>query len=97
MTALVYSLNSLKNLFKLTEIKLLSSPLGIEKIDFTDQTGKISFNKNPSVDPMKIIQLIQSQPTRYSFDGQQTLKIMYPSLDFDQKTQLLNETIEKIT
>jgi len=87
----------LKNLFQLTEVKLYCSPLGIEKIDFSDQTGKITFNKNPSVDPMKIIQLIQSKPTEYSFDGQQTLKLMYVDLEFDQKIQLLNNTIEKIT
>ncbi len=89
--------DSLKNLFQLTEIKLYCSPLGIEKIDFGDQSGKIIFNKNPSVDPMKILQLIQKQQSLYTFDGQQTLKLMYPSLDFDQKVNLLNETIEKIT
>lgn len=88
--------DSLKNLFQLTEIKLYSSPLGIEKIDFGEQSGKVTFNKNPSVNPMKIIQLIQSKPTAYSFDGQQTLKLMYPSYDFEQRLQLFNETIDKI-
>lgn len=89
--------DALKNLFQITEIKLYSSPLGIEKIDFGDQSGKITFNKNPSADPMKIIQLIQAKPTSYTFDGQNTLKLIYNSLDFEQKMQLLNETITKIT
>ncbi len=87
----------LKNLFQLTEIKLYCSPIGIEKIDFGEQSGKIIFNKNPSINPVNILQLIQTQQSRYTLDGQHTLKLTYPPLEFEQKINLLNETIEKIT
>ena len=66
---------ALKQLFRVTRIKLQALALGIEKIDIGEQTGKIIFNQKPNIDPMAIIQLIQSKPAEYRFDGKQTLRI----------------------
>jgi len=66
---------ALKHLFRITEIKLRTVTLGIEKIDIGEESGKIVFNPNPNIEPMKIIQLIQSNPAQYRFDGKQTLRI----------------------
>ena len=43
--------------------------MGIKKIDFGENTGKIIFSEKPNIDPMKIIQLIQKKPLHYQFDG----------------------------
>ncbi len=86
---------ALTNLFKITEIKNTTRPLGIQKIDFGEQSGKIVFVDKPNIDPMKIIQLIQSHPQQYQFDGKQTLSVnnLDPELDtrFNQLQQLLSE------
>ena len=85
----------LKHLFRITQIKLQTMALGIEKIDFGEESGKIVFNKNPNIEPMKIIQLIQSSPTEYRFDGKQTLRISCQSDEleprFNQLESLLRE------
>ena len=75
----------LKNLLRVTQIKLLTLELGIEKIDMGEQSGKIVFNPNPNIDPMKIIQLIQSSPDQYRFDGKQTLRIVCRSDELEQR------------
>ena len=67
--------DALRHLFRITEIKLRTVALGIEKIDIGEENGKIVFNPNPNIEPMKIIQLIQSDPLQYRFDGKQTLRI----------------------
>ena len=85
----------LKHLFRVTQIKLQTLRLGIEKIDIAEYSGKIVFNPNPQIDPMKIIQLIQSKPTEYQFDGKQTLRIKCQNDEleprFNQIENLLRE------
>ena len=85
----------LKHLLRITHIKLLTLELGIEKIDIGEQNGKIVFNPNPNIEPMKIIGLIQSSPEIYRFDGKQTLRIVCQSDElerrFKQTEMLLKE------
>jgi transcription-repair coupling factor (superfamily II helicase) len=85
----------LKHLLRITHIKLLTLELGIEKIDIGEQSGKIVFNTNPNIEPMKIIALIQSYPQQYQFDGKQTLRIACQNdeleLRFKQTEKLLQE------
>src|SRR3990167_6709803 len=57
-----------RNLFRITELKLRALPLGIKKIETGDQSGRITFNEKPNVDPMHIIRLVQSQPDRFKLD-----------------------------
>ncbi|MDJ0776470.1 MAG: transcription-repair coupling factor [Gammaproteobacteria bacterium] len=66
---------ALKNLFRVTRIKLATIALGVEKIDVGEQQGKIVFTPSPNIDPLKIIELIQADPLTYRFDGKQTLRI----------------------
>ena len=85
----------LKHLFRVTQIKLQTLALGIEKIDIGEQSGKIIFNKNPNIDPMAIIKLIQTKPAEYRFDGKQTLRIACQSdeleVRFKQTEALLQQ------
>ncbi len=85
----------LKHLFRITQIKLQTVELGIEKIDVGEVTGKIVFNSKPNIDPMKIIGLIQSKPTQFRFDGKQTLRISCQNDELEPRFQeietLLNE------
>ncbi|MDH5258270.1 MAG: transcription-repair coupling factor, partial [Gammaproteobacteria bacterium] len=66
----------LKNLIRVTELKLMANPLGIEKIDMYAKGGRITFNEQPNINPMKIIGLIQKQPAIYKLDGQTKLRII---------------------
>ena len=75
----------LKHLLRITHIKLLTLELGIEKIDIGEQNGKIVFNPNPNIEPMKIIGLIQSSPEIYRFDGKQTLRIICQSDELERR------------
>jgi transcription-repair coupling factor (superfamily II helicase) len=87
--------DALQNLFKISEIKTVTAELGIQKIDFGEQSGKIIFNEKPNIDPMTIILLIQQKPLHYQFDGRQTLTVTELSEDlnerFVQLQKLLNE------
>ncbi len=67
--------DQVKNLFAVTEIKLLATPLGIRKLELGANGGRVLFNPKPNIDPMTVIRMIQTLPKVYALDGQDKLKI----------------------
>jgi len=66
----------IKNLVAATEIRLQAQDFGIKKIEFHDNGGSIVFSDKPNVDPMSIIQLIQSKPSQYKLQGQNKVLVI---------------------
>ncbi len=82
-----------KNLFRVTSLKLQAGPMGIRKIELGSQQGRILFEEEPDIDAGKLIELIQSEPQNYRFDGARTLRL-YGEFEteaarFDKVTGLL--------
>ncbi|CAM0998322.1 transcription-repair coupling factor [Rhodanobacter sp. Root179] len=65
-----------KQLFAVASLKLMATPLGIRKLDFGANGGRITFREKPEIDPMAIIKLIQQLPRVYKLDGQDKLKVI---------------------
>ncbi|MCW8828600.1 MAG: helicase-related protein, partial [Gammaproteobacteria bacterium] len=65
-----------KNLFTLTGLKLRATPYGITKIELGAPGGRINFNKEPDIDPMHLIRLLQQRPQDFRLDGQERLKVL---------------------
>jgi len=87
----------LKHLFRITRIKLQTIALGVEKIDIGEQSGKIMFNRNPNINPLKIIELIQADPQQYRFDGKQTLRIVCQNVELESRFQQVENLLKKLT
>ena len=64
----------LKNLFRITELKLKAQAMGVRKIEAGPQGGRILFDREPKVDPTMLIRIIQTQPKTYKLDGQDKLR-----------------------
>lgn len=83
-----------KHLLRLTELKLLAETLGILKLDANDKGGKIEFDSEPKIEPMRLIQLIQRQPQIFKLDGPTGLRFTraMPNAEerFQQVEALLN-------
>jgi len=65
-----------KQLFAVTSLKLVATPLGIRKLDLGQNGGRITFRDKPNVDPRRIIELIQRSPRVYQLAGQDKLRII---------------------
>ena len=63
-----------QTLFAIHELRFKAKAIGIRKIDVYDQGGRIIFDKEPNIDPMTIIQLIQKHPAKFKLDGQDKLR-----------------------
>ena len=87
----------LMQLFRVTRIKLQTVAIGVEKIDVGEDSGKIVFTPSPNINPMKIIQLIQSDPQQYRFDGKQTLRIQCQSGELEDRFKQVEDLLKKLT
>jgi transcription-repair coupling factor (superfamily II helicase) len=83
--------DSARQLFAVASLKLMATPLGIRKLDFGANGGRIVFREKPDVDPMLIIKLIQQLPRVYKLDGQDKLKI---TLDLPGATERIRSAQE---
>jgi transcription-repair coupling factor (superfamily II helicase) len=81
----------LKNLFTITELKLAAQQIGIISIEVTDDGLKIKFNEQPNINHIKLIEMIQTQSSRYHFDGKQTLRILELKEDISDRAGQIYE------
>jgi len=79
-----------KSFYETHRLRLEMSGFGIKKIDATPSSIQIQFIPNPPIDPMKIIQLIQSSKN-IQLNGQDKLKVLPPKEhDFEKLEQRLD-------
>jgi transcription-repair coupling factor (superfamily II helicase) len=67
--------SQLKTLFEITRFKNQAAGMGIKKIDIGASGGRIVFTDKPNIDPMRIIELIQTKSSVYKLDGKDKLRI----------------------
>jgi len=83
-----------KNLVRIAYMKLLASQIGISKIEFTEVGGSIEFEQDTRIDPGYLIQLIQSKPKEYRFDGPQKLRVMKKTSANKERIELVHSLLE---
>ena len=86
----------LQNLFTVTYLKLSAAPLGIARIDLSGSGGKIEFQSGTPVEPMAIVQLIQSAPAVYNMDGATRLRIKQELPELTDRVQFSIDLLEKL-
>ena len=78
-----------KTLFTITELRLLAQPLGVLKIVANASGGRITFREHTKLNPMSIINLIQTKPNEYKLDGPLKLCFYADLGNEDQRLQYL--------
>jgi transcription-repair coupling factor (superfamily II helicase) len=86
-----------KNLVRITLLKLQAEKLGIKKVDAGPQGGRIEFAADTCVDPLTLIRLIQSAPTRYKFEGATLFKFQVPMERAQERFNTLEALFERLT
>lgn len=83
-----------KRLFVVTYLSHLAGGLGIDKIDFGEQGGQISFRENNFIEPENIIRLLQSNPGKYRMSGPYQLQIRQASVVFDDRVAICHRILD---
>ncbi|WP_444958032.1 transcription-repair coupling factor [Microbulbifer sp. ZKSA002] len=87
---------SVKHLFRTTEIKLKAESMGIRKLEASAARGRIEFAENTRVDPLTLVKMVQTQPGRYQLAGANQLNFSLNEEGTDRKLQEINEVLEKL-
>jgi len=87
--------DAIKSLFEIAELKLIAQRLGIIKIDFGPQGGRIEFAEKTQADPTALIRLIQERSRDFRMDGPHKLRILMQVTEsatrFSEVRSLLSE------
>jgi len=86
-----------RNLLRVTALKLLAEPLGIDKIDCTANGARIDFATSTQVDPLKLITLVQSAPKQYRFETPSRLKLDIPMERIEERFATLEALLERLS
>ncbi|QEI12276.1 transcription-repair coupling factor [Cellvibrio japonicus] len=89
--------DAVKNLFRVTQIKITAEQLGITKIEANSRGGKIEFSGATGVDPLQIVKLVQSQPRVYKLEGANQLKFAQDLESTEKRLQTLSELLDYLT
>jgi len=88
--------NASRNLFKITQTKLLAAPLGIQKIDAGDRGGFIEFGDRTGVDPLALVKLVQAEPESYRLVNGNRLRFDIELPDHEERHLFVNKLIEHL-
>lgn len=88
--------DQVKNLFKVTELKLSAQKTGIEKIETSASGGRLDFAEDTTVDPMKIVMLVQNNPQDFQMVGATALKFKKQLPDAQQRIEAVEQLLQEL-
>lgn len=86
-----------KQLFAITELKLLAASLGILKIQSDANKGSLIFDENPSINSMALIHLIQKDSKHFRLEGPKRLCFALPGLHHEARIQWIHHLLIKLS
>ena len=88
---------AVKNLFRVTQIKINAEAIGITKLEANARGGKVEFASDTKVDPLQIVKLVQSQPRVYKLEGANQLKFTMDLEPMEKRIQAVTDLLEYLT
>lgn len=83
-----------KRMFRVAELKLQAAQLGIVKIEVGAKHGVAEFGADTTVEPIKIIQLIQKAPLHYKMHGATAIKFYYEMENVEQRFKVVDNLLK---
>ncbi|WP_116919497.1 transcription-repair coupling factor [Tamilnaduibacter salinus] len=74
-----------KNLLRQAQLRIRAEALGIQKIDGSGDWGRLEFGNNTPVDPLALVEKVQSAPDRYQLEGANTFRFRLKDTSTDGK------------
>ncbi|MBL4869117.1 MAG: transcription-repair coupling factor [Pseudomonadales bacterium] len=88
--------DQVKNLFRVTELKLKAVEVGLTKIDAGSESGYLQFGSEAKVDPLTIVKMVQSQPQLYKLEGADKLKFILDMADAEIRVETIEGLITQL-
>ncbi|CAH0989985.1 Transcription-repair-coupling factor [Sinobacterium norvegicum] len=85
-----------KNLFDITALRIKVEALGINKLEAGTEKGRIIFGSNTTIEPINIVQLVQSKPASYQLEGANTLRFNGKMEQNSQRFEAVNKLLDAL-
>jgi len=86
----------MKQLFRITALKLKMQPLGIKRLDLGSAGGKLEFNQDTPVDPGLIVSLVQTETATFRLEGATVLRITRNLPEFDARLNFAMQLLDRL-
>ncbi|MEE8057842.1 MAG: transcription-repair coupling factor [Pseudomonadales bacterium] len=86
-----------KNLFRITQLKLTAQSIGIIKVEASASGGKLKFAANTHVEPMALVQLVQTKPATYQLAGATALRFSDELEDIELRFSFIENLLNTLT
>jgi len=83
-------------LFSSTELKIRLAKLGVTKLEANSSSISLEFSAEPKIDTAKLINLIQTNPSKYRLVKGTALKVSSPNETVEQRKQQIDSLIETL-
>jgi len=85
-----------KILFTVSQVKLNARKLNLKKVEANEAFIRIQFGSSPNIDPVALIQFIQSQPKNTQLKGQSELKYFSEMPKIEQRVNAIEFLLKAI-
>lgn len=87
-----------KHLFELTALRLWAKGWGFKKIEASAKGGRVELASQHSLDPLKLLTLIQIRPKEFKLDGANALRFVFDSeVDRSQRIATVKKSLARLT
>jgi len=88
--------DAIKALFEIAELRLVAERIGIIKLDFGPQGGRVEFSEQAQANPAALIQLIQERSKDFQMRGPQKLRILMQAEDSAERFRESRTLLERL-
>ncbi|MBU0498689.1 MAG: hypothetical protein KJ558_05840 [Gammaproteobacteria bacterium] len=85
-----------RNLFDTTRLRLRAQAIGIKKLEAHAKGGRILFNDKPNIDPVRLIQMIQTKPQQFKLDGPDKLRFFAKLEEPEKRAEYLERVLGEL-
>ena len=89
--------NAVKNLFAVAEIRQKAARIGIDRIDFGPQGGRIDFRAEAEVNAAALVELIARDAEKYALDGPERIKLLGGTEDDAARIKLIRKLLDRLS
>lgn len=86
-----------KNLCQQTLLRLSLESIGVDRVDMNAKFGTIDFGKRTTVDPVKMVMMVQSEPHKYGLAKGTQLKFTIETETAEQRFATIERIIKQLT
>lgn len=85
-----------KNLFRVSGMKIIAKAMGIESVEAHRNGGKLSFSAETTVDPVNLVQLVQGDPRTYRLVGASTLGFTQSLISVEDRFEAIQTLLDRL-